>query len=86
MVTSFPLRLMQAYRSHWDIPSNRYFLANVGGNDQNNAVEEIYLGTQNANFGWPNCEGACNNPDFSGCSCTKYKVGKHCLPSFLRII
>ena len=70
--------LRNAFRSYWDIPSGRYFIADVGGNDQSVAVEEIYLGVNNGFYGWPVCEGACNNPDFpGGCSCATVQVSAH---------
>jgi hypothetical protein len=64
-----------AFRSWWDIPTNRYFIGNIGGNNQSVAVEEIYLGVNNGFYGWPVCEGACNNPDYpGGCTCSKVQV------------
>lgn len=28
-----------------------------------------YLGAAGANYGWPQCEGTCGNPDFPTCDC-----------------
>ncbi|MEM9092497.1 MAG: PQQ-dependent sugar dehydrogenase, partial [Cyanobacteria bacterium P01_F01_bin.53] len=51
----------------WDLPSGRFFLADVGGNVQETAQEEINVFTvkdAGANFGWPNVEGVSNNPAY----------------------
>ena len=52
-----------AFRSRWDIPSNRYFIGDVGGNVQSTAFEEINLGQAGANYGWPQYEGISGDPD-----------------------
>lgn len=65
--------IRNGFRATWDFPTNRYFVGSVGGNDQTNAVESIYRIQQGKNYGWPNCEGPCTNPDFaSTCTCTKH--------------
>ena len=59
--------LRNPYRARWDVPSGRYFIGNVGGNDQVIAFEEIELGFSGAHFGWPWCEGPAGHPSFPSC-------------------
>lgn len=54
--------LRNGFRAYWDLKTQRYFIAEVGGNDQSVAEEDLHLGKARVNFGWPKCEGACNNP------------------------
>ena len=35
-------------------------------------MEDIHLGGPGKNFGWPKCEGNCNNPNFPECSCAEH--------------
>jgi len=56
--------LRNPYRAHWDLPTGRLFIGDVGGNVQSIAREEINLGIAGANYGWPDCEGQC--PTFPG--------------------
>jgi hypothetical protein len=70
------------YRSSWDLPSGRYFIAEVGGNifapDFDEAHEDLHVLTlesgNGANMGWPVCAGYCAGPlatgSFPDCSCT----------------
>ena len=55
--------IRNAFRSRWDIPSNRYFIGDVGGNVQSTAFEEINLGQAGANYGWPEYEGFSGDPN-----------------------
>eukprot|EP00045_Choanoeca_perplexa_P016798 m.231229 g.231229 ORF g.231229 m.231229 type:complete len:1548 (-) comp17363_c0_seq1:115-4758(-) len=65
--------LRNGYRSVWDLQTNRFFIAEVGGNNQAVAEEDLHLGKKDVNYGWPLCEGACNNPDFQQtCSCSSH--------------
>ena len=56
-----------------DAQTNKLYIGEVGGNDQSVASEDIHvldLSKSGKNFGWPNCEGYCNNPDYAAtCSC-----------------
>jgi len=40
------------YSSRWDLETERYFIAEVGGNNQGVAVEDLHLGKAGANYGW----------------------------------
>lgn len=68
--------LRSPWRSRWDLPTGRYFIGDVGGNDQQTAVEEInvyHWGDNFTNFGWPNCEGPCDYEPFKdSCSCVDH--------------
>ena len=66
------LGLRNPFRGRWDVPTNRFFISDVGGNDQQTAWEDIHLGASSQNFGWPLCEGPCDNPDFPLCSCNDH--------------
>ncbi|WP_019504105.1 Ig-like domain-containing protein [Pleurocapsa sp. PCC 7319] len=55
--------LRNSFRSRWDIPSDRYFIGDVGGNVQSTAFEEINLGQAGVNYGWPDSEGFSSNPN-----------------------
>lgn len=68
----FAFGLRNPYRANWDLPSGRFLIGEVGGN---NAIswEDVHvltLAEAAKNFGWPYCEGACDNPDFlATCDC-----------------
>ncbi len=55
--------LRNPYRGFWDLPANRLIIGDVGGNVQETAREEINIGVAGANYGWPNCEGQCADPN-----------------------
>ncbi len=60
------LGLRNPFRARWDIPSNRYFIGEVGGNvdfGPDASWEDLHLGSAGANFGWNNCEGPNCNPN-----------------------
>lgn len=58
--------LRNPFRTFYDVPTGKYYIGDVGGNDASTAYEEINLGTPGANYGWPNCEfGTCGNPSFT---------------------
>jgi len=66
------------WRSHYDTVTGKLFVGDVGGNDQNMAVEEINVVVGGANYGWPLCEGHCDNPTYaSTCDCSKHVGGFH---------
>ena len=64
--------LRNPFRASWDLPTRRLFVAEVGGNIQTTAHEDLHLGRAGANYGWPLCEGDCNNPDFPSCTCSRH--------------
>ena len=66
------LGLRNPFRGRWDVNTNRFFISDVGGNDQQTAWEDVHLGAAGQNFGWPLCEGPCDNPDFPLCSCNEH--------------
>ena len=66
------LGLRNPFRGRWDVQTNRFFISDVGGNDQETAWEDIHLGVAGQNFGWPLCEGPCDNPDFPLCNCNEH--------------
>ncbi len=55
--------LRNPFRASWDIPTNRFFIGDVGGNIQSTAREEVNLGVAGANYGWHQVEGVSNNPN-----------------------
>ncbi len=69
--------LRNPFRAAWDLPSGRLFIGEVGGNNQATAWEDLHLGQAGVNFGWPYCEGPCDNGAFPDCSC-----GEHDDPVF----
>ena len=58
----FARGLRNPFRMSFDSVSGRLFIADVGGNDPNTAMEEINLAAAGANYGWPLCEGSCAQP------------------------
>ena len=67
--------LRNGYTSSWDLypkGKERYLIAEVGGNRHSRSQEDVHIGTKGANFGWPHCEGNCNNPKFPSCSCKEH--------------
>ncbi|MCB0644577.1 MAG: PQQ-dependent sugar dehydrogenase, partial [Phaeodactylibacter sp.] len=59
----FAYGLRNPFRSKWDIPGNRYYIAEVGGNVQSTAMEDVHIGVSGADHGWPYCEGSnCSWP------------------------
>ena len=68
--------LRNPFKGYWDIPGNglpnRYIIAEIGGNDHRIAREDVHIVDEHqtgVHFGWPFCEGECNNPDFPSCDC-----------------
>ncbi|MGB7250555.1 MAG: PQQ-dependent sugar dehydrogenase, partial [Phormidesmis sp.] len=53
------------FRARWDVPTERFFIGDVGGNVQKVAREEINLGKAGANYGWPNNEGFTDQSQFT---------------------
>jgi hypothetical protein len=65
--------LRNGFKSFWDLQptgQERFFIAEVGGNVNSRAHEDLHLGGPGKHFGWPLCEGPCsNNPTYTTCSC-----------------
>jgi glucose/arabinose dehydrogenase/PKD repeat protein len=59
------LGLRNPFRLSFDAVTGRIFECEVGGNDVDIAMEEINLLARGANYGWPDCEGACGTPGFT---------------------
>jgi glucose/arabinose dehydrogenase len=55
--------LRNPYRAQWDLPTGRFFIGEVGGN-VDESMEDIHLGRKGANYGWPACEGNCDDPAY----------------------
>ena len=55
------LGLRNPFRAHWDLLGNRFFIGDVGGNQQSSAREDLHIGRAGANYGWPECEGVCDD-------------------------
>ncbi len=56
--------LRNPYRAHWDLVKQRLYISEVGGNLQETAREDIHLGRAGANYGWPYCEGVCEDDTY----------------------
>ena len=54
--------LRNPYRAFYDPPTGRFFIGDVGGNDNATAIEEVNLGVAGADYGWPDSEGPCAAP------------------------
>ncbi|HKQ37944.1 MAG TPA: PQQ-dependent sugar dehydrogenase [Verrucomicrobiae bacterium] len=59
------LGLRNPFRLSSDRVSGMMFIGDVGGNDSFGSYEEINLVARGANYGWPICEGSCNQPGFT---------------------
>jgi glucose/arabinose dehydrogenase/PKD repeat protein len=59
------LGLRNPFRCSLDGVTGRIFICEVGGNDPDIAMEEVNLLARGANYGWPDCEGACGTPGFT---------------------
>lgn len=59
------LGLRNPFRASFDALTGRIFIGEVGGNDPDIAMEEVNLLVRGANYGWPDCEGACGTPGFT---------------------
>lgn len=52
------------FRGYWDLVTGRFYVADVGGNVPETAREEINVILAGHNYGWPECEGQCEDPAF----------------------
>jgi len=59
------LGLRNPFRCTFDSLTGRLLIADVGGNNNEIAMEELNLGAAGANYGWPDCEGGCGTPGFT---------------------
>src|SRR5690606_25563768 len=64
--------LRNPFRARWDLPTGRFFVAEVGGNDQNRSWEDLHLAKVEAayaglDYGWPRCEGPPPYDDIPNC-------------------
>jgi len=57
--------LLNPFAATWDYPTDRFFIGEVGGNDDSVAQEDIHVGEKGANYGWPECEGYCDDPRYT---------------------
>eukprot|EP00054_Salpingoeca_dolichothecata_P016983 m.100763 g.100763 ORF g.100763 m.100763 type:complete len:1975 (+) comp22253_c0_seq1:217-6141(+) len=71
--------LRNPYRVYFDSVTNKAFIAEVGGNDDRIATEDIHVwdpsnANQRLNYGWPWCQGSCSRPGttFSKCNCQEH--------------
>ncbi len=61
----YALGLRSPFRSFFDVPTNRLFVGDVGGNSVASSQEEFNVITPGANYGWPICEGNCGAPTYA---------------------
>ena len=59
------LGLRNPFRAEWDQQTERLFIGEVGGNNNTIAQEDVHIGQKGANYGWPECQGYCDNPDYT---------------------
>ncbi|MET0779390.1 MAG: PQQ-dependent sugar dehydrogenase, partial [Candidatus Saccharimonadales bacterium] len=57
--------LRNPYRAYYDGPTGRYYIGDVGGNNNATSQEELNVGIAGANYGWPATEGATTNPAYT---------------------
>lgn len=71
--------LRNPFRTTWD--EGVFLIADVGGNVNENAREDVHIGRPGVNFGWPLCEGYCGElPSFTTtCRCA---TGEHDSPIY----
>ncbi|EDQ92828.1 uncharacterized protein MONBRDRAFT_21995 [Monosiga brevicollis MX1] len=70
----YAVGIRNGYRAFFDSPTERFFVSEVGSNDWNVAMEDVHIIQANKNYGWPMCEGACDNPDFAqSCDCSLHE-------------
>ncbi len=65
--------LRNPFRARWDLPTNRLFIGEVGGNNQLTAWEDVHLARAETayagvDYGWPNCEGLPPYTHFPTCT------------------
>jgi len=69
--------LRNPFSGRFDPVTGLLLVAEVGGNKQSTAVEDLHYydptWTRDVNFGWPMCEGACDNADFPTCDCMEHE-------------
>jgi glucose/arabinose dehydrogenase/fibronectin type 3 domain-containing protein/uncharacterized protein (DUF2249 family) len=65
--------LRNPFRAKWDLPTGRFFIGEVGGNNQNAAWEDVHIARAEpayagVDYGWPGCEGLPPYDDFPSCT------------------
>jgi glucose/arabinose dehydrogenase/PKD repeat protein len=58
--------LRNPFRGAFDLPTGRFIMGEVGGNDNNISREDIHVAGLGVNMGWPTCEGSCFGPGDPG--------------------
>ncbi len=56
--------LRNPFRAYYDSPTDKLYIADVGGNS-NNSNEEVDVAVRGGNYGWPDTEGPCLLPCIS---------------------
>ena len=81
----FAYGLRNPFRARWDFVDERMFIGEVGGNDVWKSSEDLHVVTladSATNFGWPFCEGACDDPNFPTCDCNNHTEALFSYPHF----
>jgi hypothetical protein len=72
----YAIGLRNPYAIVLEPDTGRLLIADVGGNDQGMAWEEVHIGRERVNYGWPMCEGSCAGiaaeTDYPQCDCALY--------------
>ena len=56
--------LRNPYRAKF-APNGNFYIGEVGGNKEPESQEDINIGQKGANYGWPDCEGMCEDPSYT---------------------
>ncbi|EDQ86894.1 uncharacterized protein MONBRDRAFT_10647 [Monosiga brevicollis MX1] len=76
--------LRNPFSGRWDPVSGLYVMAEVGGNDQAISTEDVHVydptKMAGANYGWPMCEGMCNDTRFPTCDCLLHESALYAVP------
>jgi hypothetical protein len=64
--------LRNPFRGRWDAETGLMLLGEVGGNNNAVSMEDVHAIKAGVNYGWPMCEGPCDNPNFPSCSCDQH--------------
>ena len=59
--TIFATGLRNPFKGAWH--GDQFLMADVGGNDQGTAWEDVHVARAGANYGWPYCEGPSDDPE-----------------------
>ena len=72
--------LRNPFRACWDLESHRFWIAEVGGNNQMTAWEDVHLAHPGADFGYPPCSGPCDDPLLDSCDCNSHVAPLYSYP------